>query len=322
MEMMHLAALFLLLCHQSTFISSFTSVTHSSRTNNVPHKVVNHHRSHAPTHIGLLNNYSLRSALFVQATPSTNIEKERLDLPPEEAQQSLDYLASLIRTHLNSKKTDGSNGSDTKSAIDEQTIPSDIPNIASDLAKGRFIDLTTNLQSEHILENLFALAPPPSPQIIKYAITSLQSLLVLAMQVGVKGGEEHQKKLVRHLFRRSDPPPPKEVMWASTWTTEDIRRLKFYRDGELGKKVLAALKWKRTAVGAYELLIQMGVWGQDEEVSLLRSGFPIRFLDDELQSSLEVSLMCALINRITVHFNANFIANTHANTTITPTQQS
>lgn len=111
------------------------------------------------------------------------------------------------------------------------------------------------------------------------------------MQIGVKGGEEQQKKLVRHLFRRTDPPPPSKdnVVWISNWTCEDIRRLKFYRHVELGKCALAALKWKRSAVGAYELLIQMGVWGVGEEVSLLRSGFPVRFLEEEMECSSRVS---------------------------------
>jgi hypothetical protein len=51
---------------------------------------------------------------------------------------------------------------------------------------------------------------------------------------------------------------------------------------------LAALKRRRTAVGAYELLVEMGAWRRHEEVGLLRSGFPVRFLEDELKCSNEV----------------------------------
>lgn len=281
--------LFLLQCLQSAVVFSFVTRNDGNTRARVNCLHEFNYISQASSRIVLEPSNSRRGLHFIRARDGSKlhahatlstIEKEILNLSPEEAQQSLDYLASLIKTHLNGKQ---STDESTSEAL------SDTQNIASILAKDRFIDLTTNLQAEHALENLFTLAPSPSPRIIKYAILSLQSLLIHAMQVGVKGGEEQQKKLVRHLFRRTDPPPPKDVTWVSRWTTEDIRRLKFYRDGELGKQVLASLKWKRTSVGAYELLIHMGIWGKEEEVSLLRSGFPIRFLDEEVKSALEVS---------------------------------
>ena len=216
---------------------------------------------------------------------STSIEeKETLELSEEEAQQSLDYLASLIQLHLKNKKSAGTTDADASSTETDNANPAYL------LAKSRFTDLTTTPLGETLLENLFALAPPSTLTIsqIKYAILSLQSLLIHAMQTGVKGNEESQKKLVRHLYRRTDPPAPKLPEWATQWTSEDVRRLKFYRDVELGKGVLASLKRKRTAVGAYELLIEMGVWTRVEEVTLLRSGFPVRFLEDEIRCSLEV----------------------------------
>ena len=216
---------------------------------------------------------------------STSIdEREALNLSEEEAQQSLDYLASLIQLHLKNNMSTFTNAADTDSAEIDYANPAYI------LAKSRFTDLTTALLGEILLENLFTLAPPSAltDSQLKYAIISLQSLLIHAMQTGVKGNEESQKKLVRHLYRRTDPPPPKLPEWSTEWTSEDVRRLKFYRNVELGKGVLASLKRKRTAVGAYELLIEMGVWTRVEEVTLLRSGFPVRFLESEIKCSLEV----------------------------------
>jgi hypothetical protein len=292
--MLPAAAAFLLLCYQTAAVHSFaTDITACPLRINARHvpKRTREFNSRVlkPFSGPQLQTLSLRSSKLHAS--STHLENETLNLSKEEVEQSLDYLASIVRTHLKNRKATTSNLdiSSDESKNDETDTPVDTSNPATSLAKNRFIDLTTTVHSEHILESLFTLAPPPSQQLIKYAIIALQSLLILAMQVGVKGGEEQQKKLVRHLFRRTDPPPPKDIVWISSWTSEDIRRLKFYRDGELGKRALAALKWKRTAVGAYELLIQMGVWGAEEEVSLLRSGFPVRFLDEEIECSLQVS---------------------------------
>ena len=44
---------------------------------------------------------------------------------------------------------------------------------------------------------------------------------------------------------------------------------------------------KRTSKGAYELLVEMGVWDRHTDVALLRSGFPVRFTDEELVISME-----------------------------------
>jgi hypothetical protein len=204
-------------------------------------------------------------------------------------------VASLIRVQLNTKKYGESADAPVEpNSTDDDNNDDTLIDTAIHLAKQRFIDLTTTTDGQHILENLFTLLPPPptlTPAQIKHAVIALQSLLIYAMQTGVKGSEEHQTKLVRHLFRRGDIRPPDDrLVWISPWTTEDIRRLKFYRNGEIGKGILAALKRRRTSVGAYELLREMGVWkGVGEEVMLLRSGFPVRFLEGEVQCAVEVS---------------------------------
>ena len=69
--------------------------------------------------------------------------------------------------------------------------------------------------------------------------------------------------------------------WIRTWDGHAIRRLKFHRNVKLGKEVLAKLIRKRTAQGAMDLVVEMGVWGRHEDTALLRSGFPIRFFEEE-----------------------------------------
>jgi hypothetical protein len=154
--------------------------------------------------------------------------------------------------------------------------------------------------------------PIPNKRIIQHAITTLQSLLIYGIQIGVKGSEEQQQKMVRHLFRTGDIVPQQQqqpsssssssssfgkptTKWISNWNADCIRRLKFFRDVTLGKLLLAKLIRKRTAQGAFDLLVDMGVWGDDTtkgrqhhvDTALLRSGFPVRFLQSELEASME-----------------------------------
>ncbi|KAL7462093.1 hypothetical protein ACHAXS_005377 [Conticribra weissflogii] len=135
--------------------------------------------------------------------------------------------------------------------------------------------------------NIHTIEMPTDPRLIKHAITALQSLLLYAMQIGIKGPTEMQNKLVRHLFRPGDAPREESGTWVPEWNGEAIRRFKFFRDTELGKDVLAALIWKRTAQGARDLVVELGVWGRHEDTALLRSGFPIRFLEEEERVSKE-----------------------------------
>lgn len=276
-------AVLLLLVHPNNVVDSFVLPSRPSVTTSNRYKDRGASRNDHSTN----RHYQLHERTREWPSPK-EVREINLSLSDEETQQSLDYLATLIQTHLDNAIATIETATET--AANENSIR-DNPAIA--LAKHRFIDLTTSLKGELILENLFSLLPPPEDlRLVQQAIMALQSLLVYAMQIGVKGTEESQKKMVRHLFRRDDPtpPPPGKAAWITNWDSEDIRRLKFYRDGELGKRVLAALKRRRTAVGAYELLLEMGVWHKFEEVSLLRSGFPVRFWEEEEKCSLEVSL--------------------------------
>ena len=66
-----------------------------------------------------------------------------------------------------------------------------------------------------------------------------------------------------------------------------MRRLKFRRDSSLGKMLLGKMKRKRTSRGAFDLLVELGAWDIHEDTSLLRSGFPVRFTDEEMRASID-----------------------------------
>ncbi len=154
-------------------------------------------------------------------------------------------------------------------------------------------------------------------RIVKYAIVALQSLLIYGMQIGVVGSDESQAKMVRHLFRPGDDSIVAsgsainalkkggggggggggdgaddvflEKSYAPHWDAECIRLLKYRHNISPGKLVLKELKRKRTARGAFDLLVDMGVWTDHEDVALLRSGFPVRFTETEMQVAKEVA---------------------------------
>ena len=247
------------------------------------------------------NNYCNHYNTALKSSANDAAEKTGDELTDEEIDESIEYLANLIKAHLDPRKS--SNEDETSESNDESNIDS---SVGYQLAKGRFIDLTTTLEGEHLLERLFDITHNPSPQsidnatattpttaaapnkrIIQHAITTLQSLLIYGIQIGVKGSEEAQQKMVRHLFRAGDAPQPPTGTWIPDWNADCIRRLKFFRDVWLGKMLLAKLIRKRTAQGAFDLLVDMGVWDRHVDIALLRSGFPVRFLESELEISKE-----------------------------------
>jgi len=226
------------------------------------------------------------ASIFLSTDSIEEVTNETGSPPPladEEVTVSLDYLASMIGRRIDEVRS----LSDNK----DKGIENDGSKRAYILAKGRFADLTITDKSERALEDLFLvdhfvspnnITVQPTGREVRYAICAVQSLLVFGTQVGVKGPDDLQKKMVRHLFRRDDPPPPEPGTWDENWDAESIRRLKFHRDTKLGKQVLARLIRKRSAQGAFDLLVAMGIWDRHEDTALLRSGFPIRFTEDEL----------------------------------------
>eukprot|EP00970_Alexandrium_tamarense_P014247 scaffold4011_cov115-Alexandrium_tamarense.AAC.3 len=265
-------------------------------------------------HSALLSQSSSEAA---KNTERKGVMEGKFQLTDEEVDQSMEYLASLIRHRLNTAKT-ASDASDVNPSEDDNSSnPLDDNNItAYRLAKGRFTDLTTTLRGEYILENLFlpqqqqqqtSIQHPTDIRLIQHAINTLQSLLVYAMQIGVKGSEEMQKKMVRHLFRPGDVDPQLQQVskkkglgesveststsaattttitsyWTPLWNSNSIRLLKYFRNSSFGIQLLATMIRKRTCQGAFDLLVEMGVWEFHEDTALLRSGFPVMFLEEE-----------------------------------------
>jgi len=153
------------------------------------------------------------------------------------------------------------------------------------LAKGRFLDFVTTEESEKLLENMFI--PPKedvySTEDIENGISAMQSLLVLGLQTGLKGPPQYLDGLVSHLRQLGIKESGDEIFDIGT----ESRRLKFERDSFAGIEILSGLVRKRTAQGAFELLVSIGVWSRHEDLSLLRSGLPVRFTDLEKKVAKE-----------------------------------
>jgi len=237
--------------------------------------------------------------------PSSLSEQEIMD-------ESMEYLARLITHRLQASNNARVGTDDAPSECRDGERTDNTSQVTHELAEGRFVDLVTTHRGERMLEDLF-LSPPRDDnddeqlaiitksshddniRIVRGAITALQSLLIYGMQVGVKGSEESQAKMVRHLFRvgdndanaKANDPASLAVMAppSGDWTPDCVRRLKYRQDTTLGKLVLAKLVRKRTAQGAFDLLVEMGAWDRHEDTALLRSGFPIRFLGGELDAA-------------------------------------
>jgi len=165
------------------------------------------------------------------------------------------------------------------------------------LAKGKFTHLTCSIAGEERLEHLVASSSSSDvndENVVCGAIVALQSLLITGMQVGLKGSPEQQQRFFRHLSpsssddgRRRRPKTLRESMME--WSPpDDVKRLKHERDGTAAIELLAYLKRKRSAQGAFDLLVSLGVWKRHEDMALLRSGFPVRFSEEEELAAQEM----------------------------------
>jgi hypothetical protein len=212
-------------------------------------------------------------------------ENETLSSTTVLLDDALDYLASVIEHRLCQckinattiiAKQEGVGLSPPSSSIsvhdNNNNYDDDDDDRYARIAKGRFIDLTTTIEGEQILENLFIgniinptfnKAPNKDDDdhhhvplgVVQLAITTLQSLLIHGMQIGVKGSDEAQLRTVRHLFRVEDDnnsnngsnnnnynnntttssmsPTMYSSWWSDSWDEECIRKLKYQRNNIL-----------------------------------------------------------------------------------------
>jgi exoribonuclease-2 len=108
------------------------------------------------------------------------------------------------------------------------------------------------------------------------------------MQVGVKATPEEKERSVSHLIRENDNYVS-SMPFDDVWNSFDPKYLKHKVDTTAGIQLLAALKLKRSAQGAFDLLVRLGAWTKHEDLALLRSGFPTRFTDYENKCAKEAA---------------------------------
>ena len=269
-------------------------------------------------------------------------EKIKLSQQEDLEHLSLTYLAKLIQTklaegeahRLNGILVSSENSSAAFSTQHENSTDYDrlkaIPttpnfvNMVKSIVRGRFMDTACTKSGEEILEQLFwkgsfrpsqilgednmmklesFLGTNSESYVIKGAVLALQSLLILGMQLGVKGPPAKMKQWVSHLeplmkkYSTTLTTFKHDFFWLdqqntthTDWRTIShyIQQLKYERDTAAGMQLLAYLLKKRAPQGAFDLLVSLGVWQKHEDLALLRSGFPTRFSEEEEALALEV----------------------------------
>ena len=155
-----------------------------------------------------------------------------------------------------------------------------------ELCCNRFRDLCCSRRGELVLEQLFeSVEDETETRIVIGAIRSLQSLLVLGMQYGAKAGS-----LAMERKGISDSKDCSDYEHLAEWDASCAQKLKSECNRLPGMDLLAVMKRKRSPQGAYDVLVRLGIWLPDEDLSLLRSGFPLRFNEGEINAAAKVIL--------------------------------
>jgi RNB domain len=210
-------------------------------------------------------------------------------------------VANLIRHRLLHNHTTA----ETENIPSARVVSDAVKQRTKDLVKGRFMDLTCTQAGEEALERLFceddeqmadmwgavkataALTDSiEKDDVIRGAVMVLQSLCVMGTQVGVKGAPEQLRRMVQHLAddQNKNHNTHHDLV---EWNNDSVRRLKYKLDRTPALQLLAELRWKKTPQGAFDLLVALGAWEKHEDLALLRSGFPIRFTEQEEQAAAE-----------------------------------
>ena len=206
----------------------------------------------------------------------------------EKQQPSLLVMEDEIESRINSSTNDNHHPVDGLSMNEQQ--PQQQSERVAALVENRFLDLSCSEKGEHALENLIYssfVEDEVNDNVIRGTIMVIQSLCVFAMQVGVKGTPDQLRRMVAHLDPRRNPSLIERDLMIQ-WDGDSVRRLKYQMDRSAAVQLLSQLRWKRTAQGAFDLLVTLGVWEPHEDVSLLRSGFPLRFSKNELDAATTI----------------------------------
>lgn len=214
--------------------------------------------------------------LFVSEDASISSRRRKLE------EESVWLAARLVEKRLEQVAASGASSSSATIA----TEPYDDEDVHA-LARDRFRDLTCTRAGERILESLFlrtAVHDVNDAQ-VHGAVVVFQSLCVMGSLMGLQGRSEQIQKRFAHLDSNDSISSLENE---EDWTDDDIRKLKRNKDRGPGTALLAALLRKRTPRGAYQLLVDMGIWSEIENLHLIRSGARVRFRRTEEMAAREL----------------------------------
>ncbi len=223
--------------------------------------------------------------------------------------KSLELASELLRQIICSDRGENDAEAEEKSEDDaEDNEDTDEENHeeanqkAYELARGRFLDFCGDRKGEEILESLFLKVgdtkigkellakddPVVYQQVVEGAIISFQSLLALGITYGLTMNPMGVSKTVAHMKDDAEALDTTGATQNDEWTQDHSLRLKYRalsdnnaEEKVAGLQLVSKVKFKRTPLGAYNLLVRMGAWKKHENLALLRSGFPTRFTADE-----------------------------------------
>lgn len=187
--------------------------------------------------------------------------------------KALILAADLIRNRLDS---------------DREESDASVSSSPSPLIEGKFVDLCCTRDGERTLEGLFEqkVVEGVEPSVVLGAIACFHSLLIMGLNYGLSGTPEQVYKWTAHLREpEDDDSAGRDFM---NWDMDSTRRLKVTGDRSAALRLLALTMRKQSPQGAFDLLVSLGVWNKHEDLVLLRSGFPIRFSDDENNAADEL----------------------------------
>jgi len=284
----------LLIWNVSQPVSSFTSKTRVCACSK-------YQKRHAPQSLSKLLPLGVAKTDICWYPDKELDDGSRRDLE----EKSLELATELVRQIL-PRYTDSDEIKSEKEDVKIEISYEDRVNEeAYELARGRFVDFCGDRKGEEKLESLFLRVGDTEivksifaeeknegfisyRQLVEGAIVSLQSLLALGITYGltmnpivVSRNVEHMKEDIEHIDLT-------DTIRGGDWTPYHTLRLKYQvmsntnGDEKLpGLQLLSVLKFKQSPVGAYNLLVQLGVWERHENLALLRSGFPLRFTTNE-----------------------------------------
>jgi exoribonuclease-2 len=231
-----------------------------------------------------------------------DLEEQSLELVTELVRQLLPYDTYVVGDADRKEETED----DGEDIENENNNKSGANQKAYEMARGRFVDFCGDRDGEELLESLFLrtgetvigkslLAEEKNDdefiryrKVVEGSIISLQSLLALGITYGLTMNPMGVSQAVAHMKEDAEALDMTDTIQRQQWTPAHSLRLKYRAISDnnadekiAGLQILSALKFKRTPLGAYNLLVRIGVWGKHENLALLRSGFPVRFTASE-----------------------------------------